>query len=140
MNVLVDTNVVVSAALRDRLPERVVLFITTSDHCRWLVTTEILDEYLGVLRRPKFKLDVETIDQWTSLLALRTVQVGSPPILPTFPRDPKDVPFLAAALFSQADLLVTGDRDLLNAHGIVPTRIISAAQFAAEFIPPDWTC
>lgn len=31
MKVLVDTNVVLSAALRDRLPERIILHIATSD-------------------------------------------------------------------------------------------------------------
>jgi hypothetical protein len=31
MKVLVDTNVLLSAALRDRLPEQVVVFIATHD-------------------------------------------------------------------------------------------------------------
>ncbi len=31
MNVLIDTNVLLSAALRDRLPERVVLHIASQD-------------------------------------------------------------------------------------------------------------
>ena len=38
-----------SAALRDRLPERVVLFVATKDDWKWLVTPEILIEYMSIL-------------------------------------------------------------------------------------------
>ena len=57
MNVLIDTNVLLSAALRDRLPERVVVYVAGRDDVRWLVTPEILGEYAEILRRPKFGLD-----------------------------------------------------------------------------------
>jgi hypothetical protein len=50
MNVLVDTNVLLSAALRDRLPAQVVRLLASQDAWRWLVTEEILREYVGVLR------------------------------------------------------------------------------------------
>ena len=133
MKVIIDTSVLVSAALRDRLPERVVLHVATQDAIKWLVTPQIMAEYLGVLARPKFKLTVESLNQWRELLAMRTVDIGSPPTSPDFPRDPKDAPFLAAALFSGADWLITGDQDLLTAPPIPPTRIVTAAQFAAHF-------
>lgn len=56
MNVLIDTNVLLSAALRDRLPEQVVRYVATADDCRWIVTAEIVLEYVEVLKRPKFGL------------------------------------------------------------------------------------
>jgi uncharacterized protein len=132
MNVLIDTNVLLSAALRDRLPERVVLHVAVRDEFRWLVTPEILAEYTAVLRRPRFGLDEPTLEHWAELLAMRTVNVGSPPRVPDFPRDPKDAPFLAAALAAQADFLITGDKDLLEAKDIVATRIVTAAEFSTE--------
>lgn len=133
MKVIVDTNVLLSAALRDRLPERVVLHIATHDEIKWVVTPPILAEYQSVLARPKFKLTIETLNQWRALLTMRTVNLGDPPASPDFPRDPKDAPFLAAALFSAADWLLTGDQDLLTAPSIPPTRIATVAQFASEY-------
>jgi putative PIN family toxin of toxin-antitoxin system len=133
MNVLIDTNVLLSAALRDRLPERVVLYVAGRDEFRWLVTPEILAEYVEVLRRPRFGLEAQTLERWTELLAMRTVNVGSPPRLPDFPRDPKDAPFLAAALAGHADFLITGDKDLRDANDIVATRIVTVAGFSSEF-------
>jgi uncharacterized protein len=132
MNVIVDTNVLLSAAFRDRVPERVVLYIATRDDWRWIVTPDILAEYEQILRRPKFGLSEEVLRGWTELLALRTVNLGNPPTF-EFARDPKDAPFLAAALAANADLLVTGDADLLALRGQLPTRILTTAEFAAEF-------
>jgi len=133
MNVLIDTNVLLSAALRDKLPERVVLHVAGRDDIRWLVTPEILAEYTEVLRRPKFALDDKVLAHWIELLAMRTVNVGNPPTPSDFPRDPKDAPFLAAALATSANFLITGDRDLLDAKDVVATRIVTAAEFSREF-------
>jgi putative PIN family toxin of toxin-antitoxin system len=107
--------------------------VATRDDCRWLVTPEILAEYTNVLGRPKFRLDQQTLQRWTELLGMRTVNVGSPPNVPDFPRDPKDAPFLAAALFAQADFLITGDKDLLQARDIIATRIVTVADLSSEF-------
>jgi len=133
MTVVIDTNVLISAALRDRLPEQVILFVAGRDDLRWVVTPCILNEYTGVLRRPKFGLDESILTRWTELLGLRAVNIGSPPTATDYPRDPKDAPFLAAALASVADFLITGDGDLLAAQPLIATRIVTVAQFAAEF-------
>ncbi len=45
MKVVIDTNVLVSAAWRDRSPEAVVLWIAFQDDWDWVVSQEILDEY-----------------------------------------------------------------------------------------------
>ena len=64
MKVLIDTSVLLSAALRDKLPERVALYVAGRDDWRWLVTPEIVNEYTEVLQRPKFGLDQETVARW----------------------------------------------------------------------------
>ena len=133
MNVLIDTNVLLSAALRDKLPERLVLYVASRDDFRWLVTPEILAEYTEVLRRPRFDLDQQTRERWAHLLGMRTINIGSPPHVPDFPRDPKDAPFLAAALAAHADYLITGDKDLLDAEDVVATRIVTVAEFSSTF-------
>ena len=79
MNVLIDTNVLLSAALRDKLPERVVLYVAARDDFRRLVTPEILAEYTEVRQRERFGLNEQTLSRWAALLGMRTVNVGSPP-------------------------------------------------------------
>lgn len=132
MNVLIDTNVLLSAALCDRLPESVVLHVATAPDIRWIVTAEIAREYVAVLARPKFALSHDVLKEWAELVEMRTVVIPSPPGDLPSPRDPKDAMFLAAALSASAAYLITGDKDLLEYRGAIDTRIVTVTEFAAE--------
>ena len=46
-----------------------------------------------------------------------------------FPRDRKDAKFLACALATDADFLLTGDKDFEEAKNLGKTRIISVSLF-----------
>ena len=50
-----------------------------------------------------------------------------------FSRDPEDELFIAAALASDADYLITGDKDLLEEKPLASTRIVRPAEFARLF-------
>jgi len=54
MRVVIDTNILVSAVIRDRLPERVLRWCLAQPNWVWLVTPAILSEYTEVIRRPLF--------------------------------------------------------------------------------------
>lgn len=134
MTAIVDTNVLLSAAYRDRLPERVVLFVATRDDWDWVVTPQILEEYRRVLARPKFGLSPESQRAWVALVESRSLTLDAQPLPAVeLPRDPRDEPFLAAALACGADFLITGDRDLLDAPHPPATRVVTAAEFASLF-------
>ena len=58
MKVVVDTNVLVSAIIKDKIPEKIILFIVKHPDIEWLVTDKIIHEYKTVLARPKFDLNL----------------------------------------------------------------------------------
>jgi putative PIN family toxin of toxin-antitoxin system len=128
MRVVVDTNVVVSAILRDRLPEKILLFIIARPDFEWVASPEILKEYREILRRPKFALPDLILSQWdehfSSAIAEWSVKISV-----SFPRDVKDAKFLACAIAADAGFLITGDRDFTEARKIGRTKIISVSQF-----------
>lgn len=128
MRVVVDTNVVVSAILRDRVPEKVLLFIIARPDFQWVASLEILTEYREVLRRPKFGLPDSVLSQWDerfdSAIAEWPVEM---PV--SFLRDVKDAKFLACALAADVDFLITGDRDFTEARKLGRTKIVSVSQF-----------
>lgn len=124
MRIVIDTSVVVSAAIRDREPEELLLLIVDRPNWQWLVTNEMLAEYLEVLGRPKFALPEEVLTRWRNLFDSATTLVEVQ-IHIEFPRDPKDRPFLECAVAAGADILVTGDRDLLDLLHIGSARILS---------------
>ena len=110
MKIIIDTNVIISAILKGRTPRQVIQFIIDSDDCDWLVSLEILSEYREVLSRPKFKLSEVIVKEWFDIFETAT-QLVKVDLSIDFPRDRKDAKFLACAMVSKADFLVTGDRD-----------------------------
>ena len=64
MKVVIDTNVVVSAILRDRKPEEVILVVQQHPQFEWIASVEILAEYVNVIQRKKFNLPESIIARW----------------------------------------------------------------------------
>lgn len=134
MRVVINTSVLVSAAIRDRLPERVLMWCITHPELEWLVTEEILDEYVEVMKRPKFGLGSATVIWWVELIVSRTRVVASRVDIP-FPRDRKDAKFLACAASGDADVLLTGDGDFGEARTLISMPILSARELAERYAP-----
>lgn len=130
MKVVIDTNVLVSAVIRDRLPEKVLRWCLANDDVRWMVSPAIFAEYLEVIQRPRFALPPEVVDWWACLLTADTVM--SPVLSATdFPRDRKDAPFLACAGEHSVDYLITGDSDFTEASRLIPqVKVVSVREFA----------
>jgi putative PIN family toxin of toxin-antitoxin system len=137
MRAVIDTNVLVSAALKDKDPQVIIEWVVAHPDWLWLVTPEILTEYTSVLSRPKFGLSKALLDRWIGMLdAATTAVIVDAPV--QFPRDQKDAKFLVCALAGQADYLITGDRDFTEARRLLTTTIISVSQFkrlVCEAIP-----
>jgi uncharacterized protein len=132
MNLLVDTNVVISALIRDGIPRRIVNEVVARDNWFWIVTEEIETEYHAVLARRKFKIPSSIQQDFRTFIEAVTIRVR--PVTPQpFHRDPKDELFLAAALASDADYLITGDKDLLEEQPLASTQIVRPAEFARLF-------
>lgn len=128
MKVVIDTNVLVSAVLKDRLPEQAIMFILSREDFDWIISPEIIDEYKAVLARPKFQLPPDLLEQWFNLLDEATVLVPVETEV-NFSRDIGDEKFIAGALSGQAEWLVTGDSDFSEARRLVSTTILSVSQF-----------
>lgn len=128
MRVVIDTNVLVSAAIAGKNPEAVILFIVDNPAFEWIVSTEILIEYKEVLSRSRLKLSSLQQERWSSIFD-RATTIIDVSIEIDFPRDRKDAKFIACALAGRADFLITGDRDFTEAQTLMNTTIISVFLF-----------
>jgi putative PIN family toxin of toxin-antitoxin system len=112
--VVVDTNVVVSAAFWSRSEDRRCFVLLARRKCRLAVTEAILDEYRTLAtrigRRECPDKDPAPFLDWIGRVALL---VEPSPLGKRRSRDVKDDPFLACALASRAEFIVTKDKDLL---------------------------
>ncbi len=131
--VIIDTNILISAAISGRKPEEVIKFIIASSDYQWIVSPSILDEYVQVLNRPKLKLNSQQKQIWLYLIERVTILVNVAQKV-DFERDPKDAKFIECAIAADADFLITGDRDFEEIQEIGNTLIISVSLFKTLFI------
>ena len=107
--VVLDTNVIVSAHLKEEGLERFVLDLALARKLQLFLSDEILEEYAGVLARAAFKLSPAKV-----AASLRLLEKAATMIYPqkkiTAAKDPDDNKFLECSAEAQADYLVTGNK------------------------------
>ncbi|MBI5212811.1 MAG: putative toxin-antitoxin system toxin component, PIN family [Nitrospirae bacterium] len=128
MKVVIDTNVLVSAVLKDKEPETVLLFVVMKPDVEWIVSPQIVSEYKEVLSRDKFAIPEEIRNAWFGIIDALTTVVNIN-VTVEFPRDQKDAKFLECAAVSGANYFVTGDSDFMEARKLLDTTILFVSQF-----------
>jgi len=109
LRLVIDTNVVVSAALKPEGLQRTVFLLATARPARWYVSEPIMEEYATVLARPELKIRKSLRLQFIQLIKNHTYSV-TPSRLPQLTSDPDDNIFLECADAARADYLVTGNQ------------------------------
>src|SRR6266849_10649496 len=109
LRLVIDTNIVVSAALKPDGLQRTVLLLAITRPARLYVSDVIIAEYREVLSRPDLK-----IRRGLRLQLLQLIKSHSQLVSPTRPlqvaKDPADDKFLECADAARADYLVTGNQ------------------------------
>ena len=128
---VLDTNILVSALLFHSGALSWLRGAWRSGRVRPLAGRQTTTELIHVLAYPKFALSdrerQELLDDY--LPFCETVAVPVPPPAVPACRDPFDRPFLELALAGRADVLVTGDADLLALAKDFSVPILSPAAF-----------
>jgi putative PIN family toxin of toxin-antitoxin system len=130
--VVIDTDVLISAALLDdSVPARARNQVVR--YGQLIATEQTFAELTGKLLAPKF-------DRYASRAKREAFLQRLQPIIEIVPviqlveacRDPRDDKFLEAAVNGRADLIITGDRDLLALHPFAGIEILSPAAYLAR--------
>ena len=130
--VVVDTNVLVSGVLAETsVPGRARH--KAIETAQLLISDATFEELIEVLSRPKFDPYI-TADERQAFFSLvdRVAEKVSISTVIRACRDPKDDKFLELAVSGAANLLVTGDKDLLVLHPFQDTNIVTPAQYLGE--------
>lgn len=130
--VVIDTNVLISAALIDES-----VSARARNHAvrygQLIATEQTFAELTGTLLTAKF-------DRYASRAARETLLRRLQPIIEIVPviqavracRDPRDDKFLEAAINGRADVIITGDKDLLVLHPFAGVSIMTPADYLAQ--------
>lgn len=129
--IIIDTNLWISFLLTNdfsNLDE-----IIFSRQGTLVFSQELLDEFLEVARRPKFRrffsisdieVMLETIDEFADFVIVQNqVEIC---------RDPKDNFLLLLSVDGNADFLLTGDKDLLDLIKFGSTKITTISDFLQD--------
>lgn len=108
LRLVLDTNIVVSAAIRPQGLQRTVLLIALTKPARWFVSEEIMAEYARVLARPELRIRKGLRHQFLQLIRNRARTI-TPSRLSELTSDPGDQIFLNCADAARADYLITGN-------------------------------
>lgn len=126
MKVCLDSNVLVSAFATRGLAAD-VLRVVLAEH-ELLVPVVVFDEVERVLR-DKFQLPPAALSLAKQVLEGQTAVSRPPHLLSLVIRDPDDAWVLASAVAGAADLLITGDADLLSVAAHSPIPILTPRAF-----------
>ncbi|MFZ0317961.1 MAG: putative toxin-antitoxin system toxin component, PIN family [Candidatus Sulfotelmatobacter sp.] len=133
MRVVVDTNILVSFAIRpNRDFERLFDYLAASGIT--LVSEETIAELFAVLTRDKFRTyipqerAIDYVEWYSGISEFVVVREHL-----TACRDPKDDKFLALAVAGKADCIVSGDSDLLDMVAYEGIPVYRAAEVLKLF-------
>lgn len=135
MRGVVDTNVFVSATIESATPPVLVVDHWLTGMYELVSSPPLLDELRGVLRRSTVRRYVHwtqaEIDNLLTQIQSRSVWVHPEQRLTVVARDPDDNRVREAAVAGHADVIVTGDRDLLDLGAYAGIRILTPKDFLA---------
>lgn len=129
--IIIDTNLWISFLItKDFAKLDEIIF---SQNGILVFSQELLDEFLEVAKRPKFRrffsiADIEeileTIQEYADFVKVQTkIEVC---------RDPKDNFLLSLSVDGSADILLTGDKDLLVLTKFGETKIMTISDFLRD--------
>lgn len=133
LRLVLDTNILVSAALKPEGLQRTVVLLALTKPARWYVSDAILVEYQVVLARPELGVRRGLQQQLIQLVKGRSHPVGSVRRL-NVALDPGDNKFLECADTARADYLITGNLKHFPKFW-KKTKVISSNEFMSIVAP-----
>lgn len=130
--IVIDTNVLISGLLSTTSTPALAVekaitkaqLVATTETLRELIQTLLLPKFDRYVRRERREALLERVASIVEIVEVLQVVRAS--------RDPKDDKFLEAAVNGRGNVLMTGDRDLLDLHPFRGTAIVSPADYLAR--------
>ena len=131
MRIVCDTNVLVSGVHFGGIP-RQILTMAEDETVTIVTSPDLLTEVETVLLRPKFRLQPAQVGAILTLFRSSFTLIYPSHRVHPVRADPDDNAVLEAAQAASAEVIVSGDRHLLELKTWNGIRILSPAAFVAE--------
>lgn len=133
LRLVLDTNIVVSAALKPEGLQRTALLLALAKPARLYISVPIFNEYRAVLARPEFHIRKGLQQRFLGLIK-KNARFVAPVRRLQVTIDPDDNIFVECADAARADFLVTGNTRHFPRYW-KRTKIITAREFLIVVAP-----
>jgi len=133
MKIVLDTNVLVAGLLSPFGPCAEIARMLSSGDLTLYFDSRILSEYDEVLRRSKFRFQIDKVVALLDHIERRGQIVASSPLSNLLP-DPGDQPFLEVAVAGQAVCLVTGNHAHFPPRLCQGVKVLSPSDFLTFYM------
>jgi uncharacterized protein len=132
MRVVLDTNVFVSSFFGGN--PRKIIDLWKNEEFTLCLSNAVLDEYLDVLRRVGLKHEPE-LEELISLFSrgFNILFTKKTPKIKIVKNDPDDDKFIECAVALKADVVITGDREVLAIKEYMGIRIVTPQPFLENY-------
>ena len=138
MRVVLDTNVVVSAAVNPKGPPAEIIRAWRSRSFGWATSLALLDELERILHSPRVRSYMawreDEVIEFVAAVRHRAELVSLTHQIDAIRDDPSDNRVLEAAVAARADYVVSGDRHLLDLKTYEGVQIVTPARFVAILV------
>lgn len=133
MKVVIDTNVFVAGIFWSG-PPYTILQAWQEKKIQVAITKDILDEYHRVaelLQQKYSTIDLTPIIEWVTTYS----EICHPaPLSKRISVDPDDDKFIACAIAAKANIIISGDKDLLDVSGVFGIQVIKPRGFVNQYL------
>jgi len=133
MRVIIDTNVLISGVFFGGPPAK-ILKAWHRGELQLIVSPEILEEYYEVCERISVRYPDIDITRILLLIARNSQVVDAPTLAERVSRDADDDKFIACAVASGTQIIISGDNDLLTAPDYKDVQIVTPRDFVDSHI------
>jgi putative PIN family toxin of toxin-antitoxin system len=129
--IIIDTNLWISFLLTANISKLDKFF--SDESIVLLFSEELLEEFIEVAGRPKFKkyFSLRMLENLLGQIRLRAEFINVTTVI-NLCRDPKDNFLLSLAKDGHADFLITGDNDLLVLKKLDKTKILTLTEYLSR--------
>lgn len=132
MRIVLDTNVIISAVIRDGKPRR-LFRLGLDGKYEILLSKKMMEEISSVLQRSKFKMTKDEVHHVVSMLAVTSEVVTVTSSFKAIKNDPDDDIIINTAYDGNANYIVTGDDDIRELQDFKGILVVSVDQMLKIF-------
>lgn len=129
-----DTSVLIHYLIKPSVAiKELIEDLWLGDEVQIVTAPELIEELEGVLARDYIQALIQPEEGQVLLEAIEAKAEMISPLgpLPSYTRDPKDDKFIACALASGAEVVITGDEDILTLGSLATVQMMAPHEFVA---------